>query len=121
MTNVFREACDVLHEFGYHLDDVKWVGSQDGYFAMSIDEFIRHFGKLEYDSGLGAQVLPTDLVMVVDDSHWFSRHEYDGAEEWRLNTAPVKRPDSHHFSKIMSEWRWATLEETQYEEGDNNV
>ncbi len=73
--------------------EVAWVGTDDGEYAISWEEFLK-IADIEYDSGFGLAYIPTELVVVFKDGSWLERHEYDGSESWVFKSAPVREPDS---------------------------
>lgn len=91
---------------------VDWVGSMDGKYAMSWDEFKNKFKDLEYDSGFGSQKIASDLVVVFTDGGWLEREEYDGAEHWVDKFTPVRKEGAKSFDIVGGdEHMWEDLEE----------
>ena len=103
MTKLLYETKAYLQEHGLTGADVKWVGSIDGNYAMSWDEFENRFGNLEYDSGFGSQEIAKDLV-VVGEGWWLERHEYDGSERWEYKKLPSKSDTSTPFDRLIGCW-----------------
>ena len=87
MKNLLVETTKSLQENGKSWDDVLWVGSND--FEISVSDF-KSLTNKKYHDGYGAPLVPTDLV-IVGDSWWLERQEYDGAEWWQFKELP-KRP-----------------------------
>lgn len=114
MTKIVEETIEDLKDLGYNESDVLWVGSYDGKFAMSWEEFSDKFKNLEYDSGYGAQEIADDLV-VVGENWWLERNEYDGAERWEHKKCP-KAVAWLSFDKIIGSWD--KLEDIMQEEGE---
>ena len=102
MTNLIKETIEWLDDLGYEESDVLWVGSRDGEFAMSWEEFKDKFKNLEYESGFGRQEIADDLVVVGED-WWLEREEYDGAECWAYKKSP-KLTSGKSFDKIVGCW-----------------
>lgn len=102
MSNIVKETVEFLKKLGYLESDVLWVGSRDGEFAMSWEDFKDKFKDLEYDSGYGAQEIAYDLV-VVGDNWWLEREDYDGAENWVYEKYP-KITSGKGFDKIIGGW-----------------
>jgi hypothetical protein len=119
MTNVVSEIINEITQQGFETKDISWIGSKDGQFAMSYDDFYMKFGNMEYDNGFGAQELASDLVMVMKDNSYFDRDEYDGAEGWTYNKPPQKQKDSktmeHICVKEVSEIGWRDLKDLNKE------
>ena len=83
------------------VNDVCWVGSQDGTLAITFQEFEK-ISSFEYNSGFGGQVIASDLVVVGKD-WWLERHEYDGSEWWEFKESPVKSMNAVGFNKVKGE------------------
>lgn len=88
MINLLTETVDELKEHGKSAADVRWWGSQDGTFAAEWGDFER-LANIKFDYNYGAQEIASDLV-VVGDTWWLERHEYDGSEWWEFKTMPLK-------------------------------
>jgi len=78
MVNLLEETLEKLKECGFRESDVSWVGSKDGEYAISWEEF-KKIADIEYDNGYGTPEIAIDLVVVGKD-WWLERHEYDGSE-----------------------------------------
>lgn len=98
MTNLYYETLDELAHNGLTSYDVLWVGSLDGKYAISFEKFAE-IANIEYDAGYGAQEIAVDLV-VVGQSWWLERQEYDGSEWWEFKEIPFKSPDSKPFDRV---------------------
>lgn len=77
--NLLSETLSDLLSNGKSPLDVFWVGSKDGKYAISWEEFAKIATNTNYNEGLGGQEITSDLV-VVGQSWWLERHEYDGSE-----------------------------------------
>jgi hypothetical protein len=106
-TNLLSETLKVLSNYDYTPDDVRWVGSTDGEYAISWAEFAA-IADVEYDDGFGSSEIATDLVVVGTD-WWLSRGEYDGSEWWEYNVRrgiyhrPERMTDAKGFGIVMGE------------------
>ena len=98
--NLLEETLEVLAKFGKTPKDVRWVGSADGEFAITWDEFVK-IADVEYNDGFGAQEVAEDLVVVGDD-WWLERREYDGSEWWEFKTLPKKKKNAKKFDKVLA-------------------
>lgn len=79
-TNLWEETIECLHKYGLSFDDVLWVSVRGK--KLSIDRF-KALADFEYDAGFGSQEVQPSLRLHGKD--WLMyRHEYDGAEGWRL-------------------------------------
>jgi len=91
--NLYEETLRDIYESGHTPDDVSWVGSRDGFYAISWKEY-RLAADITYYSGFGGINIPRDLVVVFKNGSWLKRDEYDG-EEWWKYILPPKRTLSH--------------------------
>lgn len=87
MTNLWEETMKVLVAHGKTFKDVKYIQGSD--FGITKENFEQVAKKSDYDSGFGAPEVAEDLV-VVGDSWWLERHEYDGSEWWEYKEKPQK-------------------------------
>lgn len=84
--NLLNETIKVLQREGLTLDDALWFGCRS--FEIEKEDFIKLADK-DYDSGYGAQQVASDLI-IVGDSWWLERGEYDGSEWWEFRRKPVQ-------------------------------
>ncbi len=67
--------------------DVLWVGVKEGVnFSW---EVFKKLADKEYDHGYGVENVALDLI-IVGNSWWLERHEYDGLEWWEYKELPTK-------------------------------
>jgi|GEM_PF-500830 len=99
VVNLLEETLEVLKKHGKSPKDVRWVGSKDGKYAITWDEFEK-IADVIYDNGYGAQEIAEDLVVVGED-WWLERCECDGSEWWEFKTLPVKQPEAIKFTKVL--------------------
>jgi len=85
--NLLKETIETLELYDKSPKDVRWVGTEDGKYAISWEEFEKIAKDVEYYSGYGLQEIPDNLVVVGDD-WWLERAEYDGSEWWEFKTMP---------------------------------
>ncbi len=85
--NLYDETVDFLKYSNFQPKDVLWVGSADGEYSLSWEDFAKLAKETNYYSGYGVQEVSGALV-VVGNGWWLERHEYDGAERWVLKAAP---------------------------------
>lgn len=84
MANLLQETNEVLLENGYKWEDVNFIGSADGEYFCTYEEF-KVLADVEYNDGYGGQEVASDLVIRLNDGGLLYRHEYDGAEEWYVH------------------------------------
>lgn len=103
MTNLLKETIEKIQRNDKSIDQVKWIGSIDGNFAIKWDEFIT-IADIEYDSSYGSNKIAMDLV-VVADNWWLERHEYDGSEWWEFKEMPHLMDNFKPFKRVTSDDR----------------
>lgn len=101
MMNLLNETIQELKNHDKFPEDVRWIGSRDGEFAICWDDFI-NIANIKYDSGFGSQEIQSDLVVVGDD-WWLERHEYDGSECWIFSSAPIRKDNSSVFTCLRNQ------------------
>lgn len=112
MKYLIKETIEKLNENHLTPDDVKWIGSRDGLYVLSWQEFEEKFKDVFYDSGYGSAEIAEDLV-VVGDNWWLERAEYDGLEWWEFKTPPVKKAINLKFYKVNT---WGKLRDGEDEQ-----
>lgn len=101
MINVIKELKERLDAFDLYEENILWVGSKDGKYALTWGQFCERFDKEEYDNGFGRVEIASDLV-VVGTNWWFERIEYDGAEGWSFKKKPEIKKDPSPFENIKA-------------------
>jgi len=114
LVNLLEETIEILKKNGKSPEDVRWVGSKDGRFAISWDEFSK-IADTVYDVGYGSAQVAEDLVVVGYD-WWLERAEYDGAEWWEFKQLPTKRQDAKPFKVVIGDL-WPTLSDLNKGDG----
>lgn len=99
VVNLFDETLEKLKEHNLTPREVRWVGSQDGQFAITWEEFTVIAKSINYDCSYGVDEINTGLV-VVGDGWWLERGEYDGSEWWEYNTLPERVDNPKTFDGI---------------------
>jgi len=97
MTNLLTETLETLREHGIKEEEIDWVGTRDGKYVATWEEFKEIAKDINYDNGYGAYYIALDLVIVLKNGCWLERQEYDGAEWWELKCVPRKQK---HFQKL---------------------
>lgn len=101
-TNLLRETLEKLNYSGQTPENVLWVGNYEGTRVVTWEEFAKIAAEVDYDSGYGANEIVRDLV-IVGDTWWLDRGEYDGSEWWNFNTIPVRQESSHPFTRVVDD------------------
>jgi hypothetical protein len=90
--NLLKETLQYIKNCGKTTNDILWVGSADGNYAISWNEFEKIADSTEYGrSGITPEIA-ADLVVVFNDEMWLSRKIISEipTEEWQLNSTPEK-------------------------------
>lgn len=87
MINLFTETTNVLKQHNKTWDDVVWVGTPE--FFIPTSEFLKIIAYIEYDNSFGNAEINPRLV-IVGDTWWLERAEYDGSEWWEYKEQPVR-------------------------------
>lgn len=106
--NLLKETKRYLKLLGKSTSDIEWIGSMDGEFAISWNDF-RKISEFEYNNkvyygdtedGCKSQVIsiPRDLV-VVGNMWYLKRMIIDNHETWRIFEIPTKR-EGKKFIKV---------------------
>ena len=91
MINLFDETLKILRDNSKTPDDVLWVGLLDRDIACSDvtaigkttwEDFAAN-ANFVYDNGFGSIEI-NDRLVIVGDTWWLERHEYDGSEWWEF-------------------------------------
>lgn len=108
MSNLLKETKELLLSHGKTLDDIEWIGSEDGYITT---ETFKKFANVNYDSGFGGAEVATDIIIVGRD-FYMTRGEYDGSEWWDYHSMDLfKKPDNELKVIRLTNGCWDTLKE----------
>ena len=88
MSNLYEETIKCLKENGKKEQDVLWIGTEYVVILDGCRGMEELFG-FEYDDGYGGVEI-TENLLVVGNSWWLERHEYDGSEWWEYKEYPKK-------------------------------
>lgn len=126
MQNLLLETETILHNNGKTSQDVKWVGTKD---LKTTWENFKAFANVEYDDGYGSSQVAQDL-MIVGDSWYLDRKEYDGSEWWEFNQVPKEPAEIIELKAVTIEQAenlgfdvscgWESLKEINGLAGENN-
>lgn len=113
--NLLKETVQDIKESGHTIKDVAFIGSDDGEYGCTWEEF-KLLADFDYNWGFGSQKVARDLIVVFKDGATMWRHEYDGSEEWKYSrhiTIPstTKKITALHHYECM----WARLKEIEQE------
>jgi hypothetical protein len=101
--NLLKETLQYIKNCGKITNDILWVASADGNYAISWNEFEKIADSTEYGrSGITPEIA-VDLVVVFNDEMWLSRKIISEIpiEEWQLNSTSEKQPHAKPFSRII--------------------
>jgi|GEM_PF-3226115 len=117
--NFFEETKSDLLRFGFQEEDVRWVGSADGKFVVSWQEFREIATKLNTGHNnpksivsLGGDYVACDLV-VVGSEFWLERISDDeNWAYWRLCRRPEQQPNTKKIRQLVPQnSRYDSLED----------
>ena len=108
--NLLQETLVFLLHYGYTLQDLIFLGSEQTGHSCTWEEFCI-LADIKYDKGQSPQEIACDLIIVFADGAIVRRIEYDGAEKWKLTRPFVMSAEKKPISKLISEEGWQTLEE----------
>lgn len=88
-TNLLEETIEVLKDNNKTIEDIIWFGSRNERNTNNLKNFL----DVCYDSGYGCNEIPSGLILV-GDTFWLNRGEYDGSEWWNFISYPQPPIDS---------------------------
>lgn len=100
--NLYEETLRSIDKSNHTTDNVSWVGTADGEYAISWEEY-RQISDITYDSGFGGTNIPRDLVVVFSDKNWLERRQYDGIEWWEYVSIPQQSSSPNKFTLTIDE------------------
>lgn len=95
------ESRNLVLELEQEIGDVSqvaWVGSFDGSFAMSWEDFSMKFIGETYTPDVARDELPYDLVVVMEDESWFERVPWSVG--WVHRRLPFKHWNAKPFDYV---------------------
>ena len=101
MKKLLTETKAELRTEGYTPEDIVFIGSRDGEYACSWEEFER-LADFNYYDGFGEQKVADDLLIRMRDGAFFYRDEYDGAEAWGFWPVPVIRENPRRITTLKT-------------------
>lgn len=112
--NFKNETLEIIRRSEHTIDDVMFIGSNDGKYRMTIEKFLE-VSDFEYDDGYGAPEIPQDLIIYFKDNTYAERAEYDGSEWWEYNVKKLFSENDEYedfdFLKIRKgQIGWETVE-----------
>jgi hypothetical protein len=110
MRNLLEETEEALEQIGATFGDVIFIGSSDGRYSCSVDEF-KKLADIEYNARFGGQEIATDLVIELTNGRVMSRGEYDGSEWWDFTTPIPKLSETLPIITLKGNSSWSSLDE----------
>jgi len=111
VTNLLQETIAAIGGSGHAIEDVHFIGSEDGEYSMTWDEFVV-VADVEYDAGHGACEVATDLLIQFTDATYMTRYEYDGSERWDYTIPKPLMEKGTPITKLVGNL-WPTLDDLQ--------
>lgn len=97
-------------------DRIRWIGSMDGKYTMSWEQFKAQFGGIKHDPEDPTTEPAADLVIKMFDGSWYERDlSSDGA--WVHRRVPTQQCGHKTFDYVSEgdspagSWPWSTLAE----------
>lgn len=111
MTNLLQETIDYMQSGRpYLVSDIVFIGSLDGQYSCTWDEFCK-LADVEYDDGYGWQEVASDLIIQFKDGTQMYREEYDGSESWGSNIPFIKAPVPKAIKRLVCrDTGWLSLD-----------
>ena len=94
--NFLEETITKIYASGHSLNDVMFIGTEDGYHRISWSKFEK-ISDFDYDSGFGCQEIPSLIVYFKDNTYMF-REEYDGSEWWEYKVHKIFKESDNYKS-----------------------
>lgn len=117
--NLLEETLTCLWEGSKTGDNVEWVGSKLGEFAISWKAFAEIAKDVWYDDSWGCPLIALDLVVVGCD-WWLEREQDDGAEGWNFRTTPIHTACPKSFETVGSNEGWNNIYDINPAVGPHN-
>lgn len=107
--NLLTETIEDIKESGHSIKDVHFIGSKDGKYSITWQEF-EQLADIEYDNGYGAPEVATDLIIQFTDRSYLQRNEYDGSEWWSYPKPLPLLSSGKPFTKLTG-GMWSTIDQ----------
>ena len=112
MISLIVETLTAIKASGHTPADLIFIGSEESGHSCTWREY-QQLADFEYNSGYGANEIPTDLILVFSDGSTMWRGEYDGAEWWEFSPPFIMPEDLKPIKTLKGTWELAN-----YNEGD---
>jgi len=99
MANLLSETKSALRMEGYKPKDIVFIGSWDGRYACSWEEFEK-LANFNYDERSSGQEIADDLVIRMRDGSFFCRQKHDGSERWEHWPVPRVEKNPRPITKL---------------------
>jgi hypothetical protein len=109
--NLLQETIAAIGGSGHTVEDIHFIGSEDGEYSMTWDEFVV-VADVEYDSSYGSCEVATDLMIQFTDTSYMTRSEYDGSEWWDYTVPKPLMGKGKPITKLVSSL-WPTVDDLQ--------
>src|ERR1700687_1689807 len=103
MPNLLIETLEMLEEYDLNESDIKWVGNLKE--KMSWENFKDRIKDINYN-----RIELEDDLIIVGDSWWIERFEYDGFYSWELKKHPIEPTTINNNLNILTEYCKKNLE-----------
>jgi len=115
LTNFLQETLEDIRNIGFTPDDIVFIGSRDGKYSCTWEEF-KDLADQYYYQDSPEQEVASDLIIVFRDGTVLERKEQRGLEWWSY-FKPFRMPKkSEPIKRIFClDLGWATLEQIHLE------
>ena len=105
MANLFQETLEIMQEHNKTPEDVDWVGSIDGEYVCTWEEFVK-LADREYNNRWNLPQVAMDLVIVFKDGSWLERYVCDEREQsewWEFKQTPKKKEQTKKIKQLFAD------------------
>ena len=99
--NFLDETREAIEKSDHNLEDIMFIGSNDGKYRISWNDFI-DIADFDYDNGYGCTEIASNLIVYFKDGTYIFRNDYDGSEWWECAVKkPFNENDKYYsFNKV---------------------
>jgi hypothetical protein len=108
--NLLFETIKIMNANKKGIDDIKFIGSSDGKYACTWEQFKKLANKM-YNSGFGSAKVAIDLTIIFTDGSRMIRHEYDRSEWWEFISEFIMPIHTIEIRNLFTNGRYDRLDE----------
>lgn len=99
--NLLKETLDSIKSMDLSPDDIIFIGSDDGLYSCTWDDY-KGLANKRYDCGYGGAEVLGDLIIEFSSGHRLVRGEYDGSEWWEIHAPLVVGKDPVRITNLFA-------------------